>query len=109
MARHIEFRHHADATIARVSNHVANFNLRVIEPGGAELLQFRKTLAFDAEALVIGEVPVKHIQLQGFHAIQVAANYVQGSEVARRIDHQPAPGKARPILNGHGRRGQTIA
>src|SRR5438874_4573855 len=91
VAGNIKFRDYAYAAIPRISNHVADFFLRVIPPVGAQLLQLGKSLAFDAEALIVREVPVKNIHLHGIHAIQVATDHVQRSEVSRGIDHQPAP------------------
>src|SRR5205823_123079 len=65
VAGNIKFRDYADAAIPRISNHVADFFLRVIPPVGAQLLQLGKSLAFDAEALIVREVPVKNIHLHG--------------------------------------------
>src|SRR5579871_3470938 len=52
VSRHVEFGYHADAAIARVSDHVANLILRVIVAIGTELVQFWKALALDPESLV---------------------------------------------------------
>ena len=82
--------------------------LRVIEPVGAFLLEQRKDLAFDAEALVFGEVPVEDVQLDRFHAVEVALDHSQRHEVAARVDHQAAPRKARLIVDGDRRRGESL-
>src|SRR3989442_7454021 len=59
VARHIEFGSHANASIARVGDHIAHFALRVIQPVGAHLVQLGKFFALDAEALVFRQMPVK--------------------------------------------------
>ena len=107
VARHIEFGSHANASIARVGDHIAHFALRVIQPVGAHLVQLGKFFALDAEALVFRQMPVKNIELHRRHAIKVALDDVERHEVAASVDHQPAPRKARFIVDIDGRRGES--
>ncbi len=61
MAGHVEFRNHADAAVARVGDHVADLVLRVVVAVRALLLQLWIALAFNAEALVVREMPVEDV------------------------------------------------
>src|SRR5580692_10834948 len=74
----------------------------------ASELKVRSLLTFNSEALIIGEMPVKYIQLHGGHAIQVALQDVERNEVAADVDHQSAPGKARFVVNRNCRRGEAF-
>ncbi len=99
MSRHIEFRHHANAALARIRDDAADFILRVVEAIRTHALQLGKFLAFDAEALVFREMPVKHVQLHRRHAVQVALQNVERDKVAANINHQSPPGKARAVFD----------
>ena len=51
---------------------------------------------------------MEDIQLDRFHSVQIAFEHIQRNEVPAHINHQPAPGKARRVLNvnhGHGKTG----
>ena len=103
MAGDVEFRHHANAAVARVGHHAADLVLGVEQAVGALLMQFGETLALHAETLVLGEVPVKHVELHGSHRVQIALHHFERHPMARRIHHQPAPGKAWFVLDVDGR------
>ena len=109
MARHIEFRDHADATLARVRNQVADFVLRVEQAVRTHVLQLGKFLALDAEALVFRKMPVKDVQLHCRHAVEVALENVERDKVAAHVDHQSAPGKARAVFDGNCGHGEALA
>ena len=51
---------------------------------------------------------MKDIHLHGFHAVEIAADYLQWNEVPGGIDHQAAPGKARLVLNHNGGRREPV-
>ena len=102
MAGNIELRHHTDAAIARVGYDLPDLGLRVEQAVRPFLVQLGKPLALHAEALVFGEVPVEDVELHGGHGVQIALHYIERHEVARRIEHQAAPGKAGLILNVDG-------
>jgi len=84
---HIEFRHVANAAIARVGNHLADLFLRVVQAVRAQSMQLWKLFALDAEALVFREVPVEDVHLHGFHSIKISPDDVEGNEMPRGIDH----------------------
>ncbi len=71
-------------------------------------MQFGILLAFHAEALIFRQVPMEDVQLDGFHAVQIALQYRDRHEVASGINHQAAPGKSRLILNTDNRRPETV-
>ena len=93
MARHVELGDHADAAIARVRDHLAHLILRVVLAVGAHLLQLRKALALDAEALVIGKVPVEDVQLHGRHAVERALHVRDGIQWRATSSISPRQGK----------------
>jgi hypothetical protein len=47
-------------------------------------------------------VQVQHVELDRHHAVNHRADQIERLEMARRVDHQPAPGKARRIGQRHG-------
>ena len=53
-------------------------------------------------------MPVEDVQLHGGHAVEVAPQNIEWDKVAAHVDHQPAPGETRLILNGRGRYGKAI-
>ena len=103
MAGHVEFGDDADAAVARVGDDLADLVLRVEIAVGAHLLQLRKSLAFDAEALIVGEVPVEYVELHGGHGVEIALDHGHGHPVAGDIELKAAPGEARHVRDGHGR------
>ena len=69
MTGHIELRHNADATGARIADNLPRLFLGVELPVGPHAGQLRKYFALDAEALIVGKVPVEDVQLDGRHAV----------------------------------------
>ena len=61
-------------------------------------------MAADLETpgLVVGEMPMQHIELVQRHRVDEAANEIRRLVVARRIEHQAAPRKARRIRDVDG-------
>ena len=59
-----------------------HFVLRVEMPVGAELLKLREALAFDAKALIVGKMPVQHVELHRGHCVQVALDHFDRHPVA---------------------------
>ena len=83
VAGHIEFRDHANASIARVLDQVADFILRVVQAVGTHLMKLRKFLAFNAEALIFREVPVEDVHLHGFESVDVSSQHIERHKMAR--------------------------
>ena len=84
VAGNVELGHHADAAIVRVGDELANFFLRVEHAVGTGAGQLGKYFALDAEALVVGKMPVQHVHLHRGHAIEIALEHIDGNEVAAR-------------------------
>ena len=59
MAGNVELGHHANAAIVRIGDEVANLLLRVVAARRTLAVQLREMLALDAEALVVGKMPVQ--------------------------------------------------
>ncbi len=72
MARDIEFRHNANTALAGICDDFASLLLRVEEAVGAHSGQLGEDLALDAEALIVGQVPVEDVELYGGHSVERA-------------------------------------
>jgi hypothetical protein len=92
--------HHPNSAGTRVINYLAYLALGVVEAVRTQSLQFWKAEAFDAEALVVGQMPVKDVQLDGCHAVQGAQDDWDRFKMARTVNQQTAPSKAWLIGNG---------
>ena len=88
VAGHVEFGNDADAALVGVGDAGREFFLGVIEAVGAVFVQLGESFAFDAEALIFGEVPVEDVHFYGFHAIDVAAQDFERDEVAANVEHR---------------------
>src|SRR6185312_16618032 len=97
MSRHVELGHHSNATIARVCHDFADLCLRVVETVRAHALQFGITFALDANALIVGQMPVQNVELDGGHAVERALDLGYGLEVTAHVDEQSAPLEARRV------------
>ncbi len=107
--RHVELGNHANAALARIRDQFPDLVLGVVQTVRTHVRQLGKFLAFNAEALVFREMPVKHVELHRGHAVQVALQNVERNKVAAHVDHQSAPGKARAVLDRNRRHGKTRA
>ena len=85
--RHIELWHDANAAFSRVSDQIPDFVLGIEQSVRAHLMQLRKFLALDPEALIFGKMPVQDVQLHCCHSVQVAPENIQRNKVAADIDH----------------------
>ena len=99
---HVELGDDADATGVGVGDDVADLILGVEEAVGAESGEAGKELAFDAEALVLGEVPVEDVELDGSHSVEIALDDFDGDEVAAGVDVEPAPTEAGGVFDVDG-------
>ncbi|MCY1457830.1 hypothetical protein D9M71_751570 [compost metagenome] len=78
----------------RITAAIAGRNAAAADAG-----QLRVALDLHAPALVIGEMPMEGVELLLGHRIEHALDLVQALEVARRIEHQPAPAETRRIVD----------
>ena len=97
VAGHVEFRHHPNAPGGGVAQHLTHLGLGVVLP--AHLVQAGQGLGFHPKPLIVGQVPVQHVELHGSHAIEVALDDGHGHKVPGRVNQQPPPRKARLVLN----------
>ena len=75
--------------------------LGVEVPVRAHLVQLGEHLALDAEALVLAEVPVQDVEMNGGHAVQRALDELDRLPSAAGIEHEAAPGETGPIGDVH--------
>lgn len=91
-----------------------NVRVSIVIAIGAKLVQLWKHVALDAEALVVGQVPVEDIQFHRFHSVECALYDRYRHPVAGDVQQEASPGKARLVINvkrrgfeaGVGRRNQ---
>ena len=125
MTGHFDLRDDGDVARLRIGHHLAHIVLcvetavwdavedqlsialqtahqRLLAPR-ADLGQPGILLDLDAPALVIGEMPMKDIELVQRQQIDVTQHEVLGHEVSRHIEHRAAPAKARNVLDLHAR------
>ena len=62
-------------------------------------MELGKLLTLDTKALVLGQMPVKDVELDCCHRIQIPFENFHRLEVAGDVNQQAAPGKARLILD----------
>src|SRR5690606_19568282 len=117
VAGHVELGHHHDVAFAGVGDDVADLVLGVPaavraglagigvgaglagrDPAAADLHQLRVLRDLDPPALVVGQVPVQYVELVPGHRVDQLLDLVDRLEVPCRVEHQPAPGKARRVL-----------
>ena len=103
VSRDIKFRHHPNPSVSSVHNNLAHLILRVVQTIRSHRMEFWKFLALDAKALVLREVPMKHIELDGGHGIEVALEHLGRLIVPGDVDQKTTPGKTRLILYPCGR------
>ena len=60
-------------------------------------MQLRERLHLDPEALVLGQVPVQHVELGQRHPVDGALDHFDRDEVAAGVDQHPAPAEARRV------------
>ena len=103
VARDVELGNHADAALARVPDQLPNFRLRVVHAIGRKLLQFGKPQALHAKPLIVGEVPVQHVQFHCRHSVERPLHQAQWHEVPGHVERESAPREAGRISDSHGR------
>src|SRR6185437_7586105 len=108
MTRHIEFGHDPDTAIARVGDNFPDFPLGVIKTAGCLPLQERVLLALDMEPFIIRKAPMKHVELDRLHAVEIALDHRNANETMAGIDEQTAPGKAGSIRDRNNWNGEAL-
>ncbi|MNU93097.1 hypothetical protein D3C71_830290 [compost metagenome] len=126
MAGNIHFRHHGDVACGGVGDHVADLLLRIEtavqmrravrvdarfasgRTTTADFGQLRVALDFHAPALVIGEMPMEGVELVRCHGVEQRLDLLDALEVAGRVEHEAAPGKARRVLDAHRREADRV-
>ena len=71
-------------------------------------MQFRELSALNAESLVLAQVEVQDVQLDGFHAVQRAFDDVDRHPMTARIEQQAAPRKTRCVFDVNGGSGESL-
>ena len=93
----VELRHDPDAAVGGIFDDVTDLGLRVIHAVRAELVEAGEDFGLHAEPLVLGEMPMEDVHLQGGHAVQVPLDDLDGMEMTPGIDEQAPPGETGPV------------
>src|ERR1700759_5007070 len=99
VTRHVELWDHPNTAIPRVCNDLLHFFLRVVEATGCLLLQKRESLAFNMESRVIRKTPMKDVQLDGLHCVEIPLDHRKPNEPVPRINQKAAPREAWTVLD----------
>ena len=97
MTGHVQLGHDTDPAVTGEHHDLPDLCLRVEHAIGPGLMQLREDLALHAEALIIAEMPVQHVELDRGHRVEVALDDLGGDPVPLSVDEQTAPREARPI------------
>ena len=68
---------------------------------GTHLGQFRVFLNLDTPSLVVGQVPVEHVELMQGHDIERLLHFVDREEMAADVEHHAPVAQARFVLDRH--------
>ena len=104
MSRHVELGHDANAALGGIGDYLPCLILGVVVPVRAQFVELGVAFALDAKPLIVGQVPVQHVDLNRRHGVEVPQNHLQRHPVAGDVEHQAPPGKARAVLNVYGRK-----
>ncbi len=100
VARHLKLRHDPNTACAGIADNLGGVLLGVEETIRSHGCELWEELALDAEALVLGKVPVEDIELDCGHAVERAFEHIHRFEVAPAVDHQASPWEAWRIADG---------
>ena len=67
----------------------------------ADLVELRKALAFDPEALIVAQMPVKDVHFEPRRNVDITFDLVDRLHVPRGVEHEGAVGEPRRVLNRH--------
>ena len=67
-------------------NDILNIFMRVVLPIGAQFMQPWESTTLDTESLIVGEMPVKHVEFHSGHGVQVALDDMGRHPMSDGID-----------------------
>ena len=109
VAGHVDFGKHHDTTLLGIGYHVAYLRIGVylatVAPGLliGGVVELRIDTALNSPRGIVGEMPVKDIELVERHEVDVALYHVYGAVVAPRVVHEAPQRKGRIVLDAHHR------
>ena len=108
VARHIDFRHHANTAFGGIAHNVFHLRLGIKQAVAGLLLQLRIAAGGEAPALIVGQMPVQYVKLRRRHTINLPLDRRQRHKVTGGIQQQSTPREARRIVNGDIRNGGAV-
>ena len=128
MRRHVDLGHDVYAPLRRIGDDVLDLLLRIPAHDGdvvdlsvlpavdlrlvalaADLGEQRILLDLNAPALIVGQMPMQHVELVQTHEVEDLFDLLFAEEVARLVDLEPSPLKARTVLDARARDGRLAA
>lgn len=100
VARHLKLRHDANTACASIADNLGDILLGVVEAIRPHDGELREELAIDAEALVLGKMPVEDVELDCGHAVERTFEHIHRFEVASAVNHEAPPWEAWRIADG---------
>ncbi len=104
--RHVDLWHHVDEPLARVGDDRRVLALREVPAfppadRGATAVARETGPGADREApaLIVRQVEVEPVELVEAHEVDQPLDVVHAEEVPRHVEHRPAPGEARPVVD----------
>ena len=85
VARHVDFRDHANASVGGVAHDLAHLLRGVKLSVAGKLRELWIALRGKAPALIVSQMPVQHVQFCRRHPVNLPLDVVQRNKVARRI------------------------
>mmetsp|Transcript_80693 Transcript_80693/g.261538 ORF Transcript_80693/g.261538 Transcript_80693/m.261538 type:complete len:345 (-) Transcript_80693:181-1215(-) len=105
MSRHVNLRHHLDVALLRVRHDVTNLLLGVGLPAAealrTDLRELRVAVHWQPPTLVVGEVPMEAVELEGGHGVKQELHLLRPEEVPAHVELETTPLEARRILDQH--------
>ena len=105
MPRHIYLGDDGDAALGSVSLELGALGLSVVLAGEARharrSIQLRIELRFEAEALVVGQVPVERVDLEAREQVDLFLQFIEADERAAYVVHETAQLEGRIIGDLH--------
>mmetsp|Transcript_44492 Transcript_44492/g.114504 ORF Transcript_44492/g.114504 Transcript_44492/m.114504 type:complete len:357 (+) Transcript_44492:702-1772(+) len=105
MSRQFNLRHHLDVALLRVRHDVTNLLLGVGLPAAealrTDLRELRVAVDWQPPTLVVGEVPMEAVELEGGHGVKKELHLLRPEEVPAHVEKETTPLEARRILDQH--------
>src|SRR5262249_61411112 len=91
MTGHIELGHYADSAVAGIGDNFPDLILSIVESVRTHFSEVGVPPAFDAESLIVGQVPVQDVEFYRRHSVQCSLHNIGRFEMAGNVDDEALP------------------